>query len=74
MSAIENMWMSTRNEVFARVAAYHYRFNNERVNTYRGATPLALLRERAPGVPYEALILPPIEVETLLTRARAKTC
>jgi len=66
--------MPTRNEFFACVAAYHYRFNIERVNTYRKATPLALLREKAPEAPYEVLSLPPIEVETLLTRARAKTC
>jgi len=66
--------MPTRHEVCARVTAYHYRFTMERVNTYRKAPPLALLRDKAPEVPYEALILPPIEGETLLTRARAKTC
>jgi len=56
------------------MTAHHYRVTMERVNTYRKAPPLVLLREKAPGVPYEALALPPTEVETLLTRARAKTC
>jgi len=67
------MWMPTRKGFFARVTAYHYRFTIERVNTYRGATPLSLLREKATAVPYEVLMLPPIEVETLLTRARLTT-
>jgi len=35
---------------------------------------MSLLREKAPEVPYEVLMVPPIEVETLLTRARLTTC
>jgi len=68
------MGMLTRNECCAETAAYQRWFNWERVNSYKGATPLALLREKAPKVPYEVLMLPPIEVEILLTRARLTTC
>jgi len=35
---------------------------------------MSLLREKAPEVPYEGLMVPPIEVETLLTKERTKTC
>ena len=69
----DDMYLPTYQGFFHDVAHYQRHFNLERVNTYRGANPLALFIEKAPHVHVDALILKPIIVDTLLTRERYRT-
>ena len=65
-----DMWMPTYKNFFRDVQQYQKHFNFERVNSYRGANPLALLIEKAPHVDPEVLELKPILIDRLLTREK----
>ena len=67
------MYIPSYSEFFAKTAEYQRAFNMERVNSYRGANPLALLIQKAPHIDPAVLTLAPIEVDRLLTREKLAT-
>ena len=67
-----NMWQPSWDEFIKEATDYQRHFNFERVNTYRGANPWALLQDKAPEIDPEVLDLPPILLDSLLDRERCK--
>ena len=54
---------------FLRNAVYYQAwFNCKRQNSYKGDTPLNLVRQTYPGLPAEALVFPPVVLGNLLVQ------
>jgi hypothetical protein len=51
-----------------KAAFYQAEFNCKRRNSYKGDTPLNLVRETYPGLPAEALVFIPVILDNLLVQ------
>jgi len=55
-------------EFLRKAAFYKASFNCTRKNSYKGDTPLNLVRETYPGLPLEALVFIPVILDNLLVQ------
>ena len=63
-----NMFLPSYQTFFEKTGEYQRWFNIERMNSYRGGSPLTLLKHKAAEIDPAVLILKPLEVDTLLNR------
>ncbi|MFN3533713.1 MAG: helix-turn-helix domain-containing protein [Candidatus Brocadia sp.] len=59
---------SSHTEFLIKAAAYQKWFNCTRHNSYKGDTPLHLIRQTYPDLPAEALVFPPVVLDNLLVQ------